>query len=320
MSREVRRVPLDFDWPLKKVWAGYLRPDELDGQKCVICDGGGYSAYAKRMHDRWYGYVAFDPSETGSTRLTPATPAVRAFAERNITRSPDYYGRGESAIVREAERLCGLWNSMWSHHLHQDDVDALIEANRLYDFTRTFVAGKGWQPIEPTPTVTAAQVNTWSLSGFGHDAINCSVVVGAACERAGQSDTCGDCGGHGSIERYEGQRAEADAWESTKPPTGDGWQLWETTSEGSPVSPVFADGEALAQWMSVNPCGFGGEAITLATARRWVHGPGWAPSMVGSNGRITDGINWMSGDVVDGDVVAETLAIEATTDTPGGAA
>lgn len=28
-------------------------------------------------------------------------------------------------------------------------------------------------------------------------------------------------------------------WEKTEPPTGEGWQLWETVSEGSPISPVF---------------------------------------------------------------------------------
>lgn len=33
-----------------------------------------------------------------------------------------------------------------------------------------------------------------------------------------------------------------------EPPTGDGYQLWETTSEGSPVSPVFADFDELCEW------------------------------------------------------------------------
>lgn len=33
-----------------------------------------------------------------------------------------------------------------------------------------------------------------------------------------------------------------------EPPKGEGYQLWETTSEGSPISPVFASAEELAAW------------------------------------------------------------------------
>ena len=36
------------------------------------------------------------------------------------------------------------------------------------------------------------------------------------------------------------------------PPSGPGWQLWETTSAGSPVSPVFATPEELAEWCESN--------------------------------------------------------------------
>lgn len=32
------------------------------------------------------------------------------------------------------------------------------------------------------------------------------------------------------------------------PPMGDGYQLWETTTEGSPISPVFVTLEELAEW------------------------------------------------------------------------
>lgn len=39
-------------------------------------------------------------------------------------------------------------------------------------------------------------------------------------------------------------------WEKFEPPTGEGFQLWETTSEGSPDSPVFETIEALCNWCS----------------------------------------------------------------------
>lgn len=284
MGREIRRVPIDFDHPLHEVWPGFLTPEKLHEDKCGVCDGSGHSGYARLMNARWYGYIAFDPAETGSTPLTPETPAVRAFAARNVSRDPDFYAdwlgaEGEYAIVREAQRLCRHWNGQWSHHLDQDDVDALIEGGRLYDFTHTWVKGDGWQPITPRPVITAEQVNLWSLAGFGHDSINAWVVIRAACERAGQPYECADCDGHGTRERYEGQRAEAEAWEPTGPPTGDGWQLWETVSEGSPISPVFDTAEGLAEWMAKNDCTVAGPVRSVAAAMKFIEA-GWAPSFI----------------------------------------
>ncbi len=88
---------------------------------------------------------------------------------------------------------------------------------------------------------------------------------------------------------------ERDEWEGTEPPEGEGWQLWETTSEGSPISPVFKEGEELAQWMSTNPCGFAHSSIPLDIARRWIERGGWAPSMVFSpQTGLVDGITYMA--------------------------
>lgn len=213
---------------------------------------------------------------------------MRAFAERNVQRSPEFYGRGEDAIVCEAKRLCGMWNRQWCHHLNQDDVDALIAAGRLYDFTHTWAKGDGWKPIEPTPVVTAEQVNRWSLGGLSHDSINCWTVVKAACERNGYAYTCDRCDGHGSFEKYEGQRAEAEAWEPTGPPEGDGWQLWETVSEGSPISPVFDSAEALAAWLAdpgrpkTRPAEDAPrDWMPYDAALKFVQA-GWAPSFIGT--------------------------------------
>lgn len=249
MSREVRRVPLDFDWPLNKVWRGYLTPESLHGRPCPACKNG-YSPRAQELFDLWYGYLPFDPVSTGSTPLRGDTPTVREFAERNVSRSPEFYGPGEAVITQEAQRLANLWNGQWSHHLTQDDVDALVAAGRLMDFTHTWSPEDGWQKIEPPVTPTAAQVNDWSLRGLGHDSINASIVIRARCERAGVDDTCPRCNGHASIEVYPGQRADAEAWEPTDPPAGEGWQLWETVSEGSPITPVFSGADALARYLT----------------------------------------------------------------------
>ena len=50
------------------------------------------------------------------------------------------------------------------------------------------------------------------------------------------------------------------------PPKGDGYQAWETTSEGSPISPVFETLEALCAWLAENATTFGS---CRATAGEW---------------------------------------------------
>ncbi|MEV7770519.1 hypothetical protein [Kitasatospora sp. NPDC086791] len=280
MSREVRRVPLDFDWPIGKVWHGYLMPDTLYGNECPDCRRG-YSEHAEHLYGQWYGKAPFNPEGTGSTLLRPDTPAVRAFAERNVEQAPDYYGTGETAIVREAQRLADLFNRQWGHHLSQQDVDALVAEDRLRELTHTWSYEHGWRPIEPLVIPTAAQVNEWSLRGMGHDSINASVVIRARCARDGVSDTCTRCQGHGSVEAYPGQRAEAEAWQPAEPPVGDGWQLWETVTEGSPKSPVFATADDLATWMS-DPAR-GTDWVPGHVAAQFIE-VGWAPTSASSAG------------------------------------
>jgi hypothetical protein len=276
MGREIKRVPVDFDWPVDKRWQGYLMPDRFRENPCPDCKNG-YSPHAQNLFDLWYGYLPFHPASNGSVPLTADTPAVRTFAERN-------YGAGGSAIVAEAERLANLWNEQWSHHLNAEDVAALVEAERLTDLTHTWDPENRWQKIDPPVMPTAAEVNEWSLRGLGHDSINASVVIRARCQRDGQPVVCASCQGHASQEAHEGQRAEADAWERTEPPSGDGWQLWETVTEGSPVSPVFVTAEALARWMSTDRGSrWAPHARDYETALRFIE-VGWAPSGMGSEG------------------------------------
>jgi hypothetical protein len=135
---------------------------------------------------------------------------------------------------------------------------------------------------------------------LGHDSVNRWRAHEAFITAAGLNPKvwgiCPDCDGHGTVEAYEGQRADAEAWEPTEPPTGDGWQLWETVSEGSPVSPVFNDAEGLAQWLTTPA---GGEMagpsrrpMTIEQARGFV-GVGWAPSGVINAGGVHDGASYV---------------------------
>jgi hypothetical protein len=235
MGRTIKRVALDFDWPLHEVWGGFVNPFYKVAD-CAACGGSGYSKEASRLHDEWYGNAPFDPAQTGSTPFTEDAPAVRAFAERNCNHAPAYYGNSAQAIRWEARRLSNHFNSGWSHHLEQADVDALIAARRLMDMTHDWTREKGWQPKDPMPTITAEQVNLRSISGFGHDSINCSVCIEAKCERNRWETECSVCAGEGHVWSSQAAKFLSDSFQKIPPPTGDGWQVWETVSEGSPVS------------------------------------------------------------------------------------
>jgi len=279
MSREVRRVPLDFQWPLNLVWEGYEWPERFREESCPDCEDG-YSPEAFVFSREWYGYIPFDPTSTGSTPFLAEGPEAQRWAEIQISRNSGFYGRGADALNREAQRIVGYWNESWSHHLSQADVDALLEAERLIEYTHDFVSGEGWvekaNPIHPT----AAQVNSGYLFGLGHDSINASICMRARAEREGVPYTCATCKGHASLEVYPGQRAEAEAWEHTDPPTGEGWQLWETTSEGSPVTRVFESAEKLGAYLYARPELFGPawKVRDEASVISWVQSEGWIPS------------------------------------------
>ena len=89
----------------------------------------------------------------------------------------------------------------WCDSLTQDEVDALVEKNRLFDLTRRFVEGEGWKENDPPTRPTAEQVNERSASrkGIGHDAINRWICVETRAKRLGVWGNCEHCEGHGSV-------------------------------------------------------------------------------------------------------------------------
>jgi hypothetical protein len=74
------------------------------------------------------------------------------------------------------------------------------------------------------------------------------LLIAERCRVAGIDSVCPTCAGQGHLASAE-QRAAAEAWQSTPPPDGPGWQLWETVTEGSPQSPVFASAPDLVAWL-----------------------------------------------------------------------
>src|SRR4028119_964726 len=139
MGREIKRVCLGFDWSLNKIWYGYLNP--YSSYECPYCEGSGYSPSARELRNQWYGYSHFDPSMTGNNPWTSEDENIIKKAKNNF-RDREV---SESTVHYEARRLAAHFNTCWMYNLDQDDVYALALDDQLWDFTRNFVPGVGWQ-------------------------------------------------------------------------------------------------------------------------------------------------------------------------------
>lgn len=211
-QRELKRVPLNFDAPLNKVWEGYVNHNERP-LECPFCKGCGLNNETQTISDEFY----------------------------------DLHGDG-------SER--------WCDNITQDEVEVLVSKNRLVDFTHTWEKGNSWKRREDEYIPTAQEVNEWNKHGFGHDAINRWILVEARAKRLGVYGKCDFCKGKGEIFRNKDVKKKYDSWKMKEPPVGEGYQLWETCSEGSPISPVFDNIESLAEWCEKNATTFGSEKTT----------------------------------------------------------
>lgn len=294
MGREIKRVETGFDWPIGKKWHGYLNPHHVP--QCPACEGSGYSEKARQFSAEWYGNAPFDPASTGSKPFGPNHPVVRAKARHNILydfkthETRDESPRDTLRIEQEVKRLAyDCFDNHWCHHLSQVDVQALVDGNRLWDLTREFVNGVGWRDLDIPVIPTAAQVNEWSLHGFGHDSCNQWICVQARCDREGADATCSECGGKGEDGNFEEISRLRDEWKCTEPPIGGWWQVWETVSEGSPVTPAFATDIELIAYLVVRGDAWdqkrGDGGWTRNNAESFVKS-GWSMSGVMKDGQL----------------------------------
>jgi hypothetical protein len=277
MGRELKRVDLNFAWPLKKVWEGFLNPHYDECKDCAACESTGYSPFARHLYSLWWGYEPFRPEDNGCEPYTTETPHVQQFADCQVARNPEFYGTGPIAIMRNRLYISGVWNRSWSHHLNQQDIDDLVAADALpMDFKRK----------DRIPTVE--EMGIYTCMSFGGSNMEYTLIK-ARCARAGEAVECSACKGEGHMWTSPEAKQTAEDWKETEPPAGDGYQIWETVSEGSPVSPVFATPEELAAWMVANDT-----STTKDTSYdswlKWINGPGWSFSCAVIDGEFKDGV------------------------------
>ncbi len=207
MGREIKRVPLDFGWPLGETWSGYLPPD---WRKCPSpdCDNGSTVA-GKWVEAIIYPLLMLDEPDCGRG-MHPWLQAIQLQPDRPPS----------------------------------SDIKAFCMA----------LAGR-------------------ESSFLGHDAIDHWHALKVIVRAAGLPDdyfTCKVCSGHAI---HPEDLAASEAWTRTEPPAGDGWQMWETVSEGSPITPVFATREKLVEHLVTV------EAWDRSAADAFTR-EGWAPSLM----------------------------------------
>lgn len=134
-------------------------------------------------------------------------------------------------------------------------------------------------------------------SSMGHDACDRYSAVKKIIAVAGMSEDWGICPSCKGDAVGSTVKEVYEAWTETPPPSGDGYQLWETTSEGSPLTPVFATPEELARYCSDNRVSsFGAGTESYSTWLKFIKGPAWAPSMVMQGGKIQSGVEAATGE------------------------
>lgn len=229
MGRELKRVPLDFEWPMNKVWKGYLNPHYAKSHACAACDSSGSTTARQRLGD------------LVSLLMLSGDDSLRGKCHPYFHEAPLYSTQGKTCGKDMAELSAGL-------------------AGRAPSF-------------------------------LGHDACDKWSATKKIIEVAGLPEswgTCLACNGDGTVWESEESKLAAEAWERSEPPAGDGYQIWETVSEGSPISPVFATPEELARHMAGRRWG-ADHGSSYETWLKFITGPGWSLSMVMDGNGIRSG-------------------------------
>lgn len=256
MGREIKRVPVDFDWPIAKIWKGFINPHP-GPKNCSECGGEGLNAATREISELFYDHDGFGSRWTYAYGVDP---------NGNAAERPPW------AILGDCRR--------WCDSITQDEVDALVAHGRLMNFTHAWTAGTGWKRRDDLYVPTASEVNAWNGRGGlgGHDSINRWILVKARARRLGVYGNCRACHGRGHEKMPRKMKKKYLGWKEFGPPRGDGWQVWETVSEGSPISPVFATANELVGWLVSN-------GYSVAAAKNFVKSTGWVPSLVSVGGK-----------------------------------
>jgi len=227
MGRDLKRIAPDFDWPLKKVWKGYINPHSKPcPEKGKTCFNGENAAAVYLSHlASMFGVVG------NSARRGESHPYLAYLPYRG--EHPDWAVQPKEVRQKAVDLV---------RKLLDDGHEPKIDGEPPYGFT-------GSDHILFFKLLEMAGIkNEEGENGRKHayEWTECSVCKGEDVDPAVK-------------EQY-------DAWKDYEPPAGEGYQLWETTSEGSPISPVFKTLDELCAWAAENASTF---ADCKATKEEW---------------------------------------------------
>lgn len=101
----------------------------------------------------------------------------------------------------------------WNDKVTQDEVQALVDANRLHDLTHHWTPGEGWKRNDPANVPTAEEVNAWQRGrSLGHDCINRMILIEARLARLGLPKNCPTCGGNGYVHTAPAAHVSLTLW------------------------------------------------------------------------------------------------------------
>ena len=96
MGRELKRVPLDFQWPMNKPWSGFLNPHYAKSHNCPACCGNGATTASRRLGD------------LVSLLMLSGTDALRGACHPYLCEAPLYSTQGKTCGADMAELTAGL--------------------------------------------------------------------------------------------------------------------------------------------------------------------------------------------------------------------
>lgn len=267
MGRELKRVALTFDWPIGEVWRGFLNPhrkpcpEEARGLCHAGSTCGGMWLDAVCRFLALLGKAAVDEPRADELRRRGQTfphPYLQEFPQAPRTGVPREVHERLRDVEDQRERFAALARYLQAHPPQvlpfTEEVARLVTGLASGKRPDGGLLGNAHQVQWEIQKTLLRVAGIDPEGGFGV----CPVCKGKAIDPAAK-------------EAYE-------AWEPEQPPAGEGWQLWETVSEGSPVSKVYPTREAFEDYLVA-------EGYSREAAHAFCDA-GWAPSAVIAGGKM----------------------------------
>jgi hypothetical protein len=296
MGRKLMRVPLDFTWPLNKVWQGYL--NEFKADECHHCEGRCYGPKLWDITETWYAHRAGSEAKAWYNKLTQdevdALCAEGRLTEFTSTWNGTQWVRDKpnpmAAVVNAWASGRGFGHDCINQHICIETrvkrVLGITKNDPDYHCQHCYGCGRLYQPQEGKFVFSVVE-------HFVHDEANIkeaekgfSFDVKRLKEGREAIEKMTRDGFPSTIHDQKLLQLAADMWQDKEPPTGPGFQLWETTSEGSPISPVFPTLDALCTWLEPNGSTFGSGRTSKAN---WLKMLGEDDIVTADLGTLADG-------------------------------